>query len=89
MLKGIEILIESIIKIAIDELKFDKNDLENIKNIYIGNIKFQEKNYKPSITLPENMTLKEFCKNKIYEQKYYDKITSYPKLIELMKTDES
>ena len=89
LLKGIEILIESIIKIEIDELNFDKNDLENIKKIYIGNVKFQEKNYKPSISLPENMTLKEFCKNKIYEQKYYDRIISYPKLIELMKADES
>ena len=89
LLKGIEILIESIIKIAIDELNFDKNDLENIKKIYIGNNKLQMKNYKPSISLPDNMTLKEFCKNKIYEQKYYDNIISYKNLIKLMKTDES
>ena len=89
LLKGIEILIESIIKIAIDELNFDKNDLENIKKIYIGNNKFQTKNYKPSISLPDNMTLKEFCKNKIYEQKYYDNIISYKNLIKLIKTDES
>ena len=89
LLKGIEILIESIVKVSIEEFNFDKNDLENLKKIYIGNNKFEEKNYKPKISLPENVTLKEFCKNKIYEKKYFDRITSYSKLIELMTTYES
>ena len=88
LLKGIEIFIESIIKVAIDELNFDKNNLEDIKNIYFEK-KLGEKNYKPIISLPNNMSLKEFCKNKIYEKKHYDKIMLYEELIEKMKSNES
>ena len=85
LLKGIENIIQSIIEISIEEFNFDKNDLENIKNIYIENGKY----HRPIISLPENICLKEFCKTPIYQKKHYDKLVSYQTLIEKMKSNES
>ena len=41
------------------------------------------------ISLPENICLKDFCKNPIYEKKHYDKLITYKSLIEKIKLNES
>ncbi len=85
LLKGIELIIESIIEISIEKCNFNQNDLENIKNIYIGHYK----SHKPIISLPDNISLKEFCKNPIYQKKDYEKILSYQILMKSIKSNES
>ena len=59
--------------------------MENIKTIYIE----KDKYHKPVISLPENICLKDFCKNPIYEKKHYDKLITYKSLIEKIKLNES
>ena len=85
LLKGIEKIIESIVETSIEKFNFNKKDLENIKNIYIENYRY----HKPVISLPENICLKDFCKNPIYEKKHYDKLITYKSLIEKIKLNES
>ena len=85
LLKGIEKIIESIIEISIEKFNFNQNDLENIKKFYIEN----NRSHKPIISLPDNISLKEFCQNPIYQKSHYDKLITYKILIEKIESNES
>ena len=85
LLKGIEKILESIIQTSIEQFNFNQNDLDNIKKFYAEN----NRSHKPIISLPDNISLKEFCKNPIYQKKHYDKLITYQILIEKIKTNES
>ena len=64
-MKGIEKILESIIQTSIEQFNFNQNDLDNIKKFYAEN----NRSHKPIISLPDNISLKEFCKNPIYQKK--------------------
>ena len=85
LLKGIEKIIESIIQTSIEQFNFNQNDLDNIKKFYVEN----NRSHKPIISLPDNISLKEFCKNPIYQKQHYDKLVTYQMLIEKIKSNES
>ena len=85
LLKGIEKILESIIQTSIEQFNFNQNDLDNIKKFYAEN----NRSHKPIISLPDNISLKEFCKNPIYQKKHYDKLITYQILIEKIKSNES
>ena len=84
LLKGIEIIIEAIIETAINEFHINE---ESYNNIYML---FNEKRRKISINseyairevyLPEGLTLKQWCNNPVYKNKFYDNLISYKSLI--------
>ena len=90
LLKGMEMIIESIIETVIDKFNLNEeayNNLlllfneerrnESIESIYI--IK--------NVSLPKGMNLKEWCSQPIYKKECYDNLICYNALSELLKNN--
>lgn len=87
LLKGLEILLESIVELAVSKYKLDEESFENIYSL------FPEKRRNSSIEsifaikeiyIPEGMSLKEWCGKPIYKKEVYDNLIGYKSLMSLM-----
>jgi len=90
LLKGMEMLIESIIETAIE--KFNMNE-ESYNNIYMLFNEERRNNAIDSafvindVYLPKGITLKEWCSRPIYKKEYYNDLICYDKFIKLLKSN--
>ena len=91
LLKGIEIILEAIIETAFNEFHINEESYNNIYNL------FNEKRKKISINseyairevyLPENISIKEWCKNPVYKKKFYDILITYKQLLNYFNSNE-
>ena len=91
LLKGIEIIFEAIIECAINEFHIDEDSYNNIYNLF--NDKRKEDSIRSEYTirevyLPRDTSIKEWCKNPIYEKKYYENLISYELLLNYFNSNE-
>ena len=90
LLKGMEILIESIIETGID--KFNLNEETYKALIMIFNEERRNQSIESSyiiknVELPKDMSLKEWCSSPIYKKEYYDNLICYSALSQLLKNN--
>jgi len=90
LLKGLEMILDSITEIAINEFNMDINSYNSIKKL------FKEERWSsiPSIfiiknvDLPEGMSLKEWCSKPIYKKEYYDYLITHDTLKKLLNSNK-
>lgn len=92
LLRGIEIIMDAIIETAINEFNIDKNEYENIYNL------FDERRRKFSINseytirevyLPKDKSIKEWCEKPIYEDEFYKHLINYKLILEYLNSNEN
>ena len=90
LLKGMEMLIESIIETGID--KFNLNEETYKALIMLFNEERRNESIESSyiiknVELPKDMSLKEWCSKPIYKKEYYDNLICYSALSQLLKNN--
>ena len=90
LLKGLEILVDSITEAAIKEFNMDINSYNNIKRLFIdkGRNKIESIFTIRNLVLPECMSLKEWCRKPIYNKEYYENLITLSSLKGLLNSNE-